>query len=273
MVSRESDTGVKPLVSIVTPCLNRAAYLEQAILSLRAQDYPNIEHVVVDGGSTDQTLDILRRHDAAVTWISEPDSGQAEALNKALAMARGSIIGWLNSDDLYQPGAVARAVDILSADPTVDLIYGTALLIDKDGNPLGVHRTKPFSVARLIWYDPFFFSPQSMFFRTRVVEIAGAFDVSLRYALDYDWLIRVGKECRVHRVSDQLGVMRRHEDATQGVANQSEYRRELVAVSRRYGGRLFAPLYATARLPEPVVRVVRPLKRKLTDAGLLPSWI
>ena len=103
-----------PLVSVVTPSLNQAAYIEEAILSVREQDYPRIEHIVVDGGSTDGTLEILRRH-PHVVWSSEPDEGQADALNKGFARARGTVLGWLNADDRYLPGAVSAARTSLRA--------------------------------------------------------------------------------------------------------------------------------------------------------------
>src|SRR5262249_51487725 len=100
----------RPLVSVITPSYNQAQYIERTLASVRTQDYPNIEHIVVDGGSTDATRDVLRRQSFA-EWISEPDRGQSDALNKGLAKARGDIVGWLNSDDMYAPGAVRRAVD------------------------------------------------------------------------------------------------------------------------------------------------------------------
>src|SRR5688572_1037654 len=101
-----------PLVSIVTPSLNQGRYLDEAIRSVQGQDYPRLEHVVVDGGSTDETLDVLRRH-PHLRWVSEPDGGQSDAVNKGFRLARGEIFGWLNADDYYLPGAVAAAVAVL----------------------------------------------------------------------------------------------------------------------------------------------------------------
>src|SRR5215210_8083908 len=107
----------QPLVSIITPSLNQAAFIEAAIESVLAQDYPNIEYLVIDGGSTDGTLDILRRYEGRLTWISEPDAGQSDAINKGWCRSQGHIVAWLNSDDIYYPGAIRQAVAGLRSDP------------------------------------------------------------------------------------------------------------------------------------------------------------
>jgi len=266
-----------PLVSIITPCLNRAAFIEAAILSLRSQDYQPIEHIVIDGGSTDGTIDILKRYGDGLYWESDKGCGQAAALNRALSLVKGDIVGWLNSDDFYLPGAVRRAVEILEADATLDLFYGTCLLVDAQGRDIGMHATRSFSLRRLIWYDPGYFTIQAMFFRRRVLEAVGGFDTSLRYALDYDWMIRAGKACRVRYVPECLGAFRRHEDATQGRDHQRAYYREVTEVSHRHGGAWFAPIryHIMKRLPGAMslMRLLLPAKLALVRLGLAPSWL
>jgi glycosyltransferase involved in cell wall biosynthesis len=266
-----------PLVTIITPCLNRADFIEASIRSLAEQNYPNLQHIVIDGGSTDGTLEILQRHQGHLYWESTPGLGQAAALNRALELTRGEIVGWLNSDDIYLPGAVSRAVKILTSRPELDLFYGTCLFIDNEGDPIGTHSTKAFNVSRLVWYEPGYFTIQSMFFRRRVIDRVGGFDTSLRYALDYDWFIRIGKTCRVAYVPECLGAFRRHDAATQGRQHRTAYFKEVVDVSRRHGGNRFTPIkyQLMVRVPAAtaLMRWLVPVKRVLVRAGLVPAWL
>ena len=126
----------QPKVSIITPSYNQGQFIEETILSAKNQDYPNIEHIVIDGNSTDSTLDILHKYDNDIIWISEPDRGQSDALNKGFRIATGEIIGWLNSDDIYLPGAVKKAVDALMNNPKFDIVYGDYLIIDENSKVL-----------------------------------------------------------------------------------------------------------------------------------------
>lgn len=122
-----------PLVSIVTPSYNQGRYIEKTIRSVLNQDYPDLEYIVVDGGSTDHTLDILRKYEGRIRWVSERDGGQSEAVNKGFRMSRGEILGWLNSDDTYCPGAVRQAVTFLMEHPSVAMVYGDGYEIDEQG--------------------------------------------------------------------------------------------------------------------------------------------
>jgi len=143
-----------PLVSIVTPSYNQARFLEATLRSVLEQDYPNIEYLVVDGASTDGSVDIIRRYaDRLTWWVSEKDSGQSEAINKGLRRARGEIVGWLNSDDVYLPGAVSAAVAAFRSSPDAAVVYGDALAIGEAGRPFNVMHARQYSLVELMAFN------------------------------------------------------------------------------------------------------------------------
>lgn len=176
-----------PLVSIVTPCYNHAEFLEETILSVLSQDYPNIEYIVVDGGSTDGSVDIIRRYESRLSnWISEPDEGQADAVNKGLRMASGEIVAWLNSDDIYLPGAASRAVARFIEKPDLALFYGDAVFISRQGNFRRYFtEVEPFNKFRLLNCSDFIMQPTTFFRKERAKEL-GYLKPHLRWTLDYD---------------------------------------------------------------------------------------
>lgn len=143
-----------PLVSIVTPSFNQARFLEATLQSVLSQDYPNLEYLVVDGASTDGSVEIIRRYaDRLTWWVSEPDSGQSDAINKGLRRARGEFIGWLNSDDIYLPGAVSAAVAAFQFHPQAGLIYGDAQSIDSQGVPFNLMRARQYTLTDLMAFQ------------------------------------------------------------------------------------------------------------------------
>src|SRR5437016_2863998 len=175
-----------PLVSVVTPSFNQEEYIEATIRSVLGQDYPAIEYIVVDGGSGDSTIEILKRYQGKLTWTSEKDAGQADAINKGFARARGEIVAWLNSDDTYEPGAISAAVGYLRAHPDVAMVYGEANFIDAAGKFIGrCAHVEEFDAGRLVNYSDFIVQPAS-FFRRSALEAVGGLDPSLHYAMDYD---------------------------------------------------------------------------------------
>jgi len=229
----------QPLVSVVTPSLNQAQYLREAIESVRAQTYPHIEHIVVDGGSTDGTLDILAGYDG-LRWVSEPDRGQSHGLNKGFSMAAGEIFGWLNADDAYPRDAVREAVAVLAAGE-VDLLYGDITRMNDDGvNPRRI-RTRP---TWDLWTEANFgcgiFSPAVFFTRT-AYEAVGGVDESLHLTMDYDLWLKIGRRFGVRHVDSVLGVQRIH-DGAKTIRLWNDFWPERLRVSRRHGGRLVSPL-------------------------------
>ena len=195
------------LVSIITPSYNKGAFIEETILSVKNQTYPHIEHIVIDGGSTDGTLDILRKYGDILTWISEPDKGQSDAINKGWRMAKGEILAYLNADDTYMPWAVETAVSFLSERPEVDMVYGQCNLIDENGRVTGQYTREEFDLTRLMccWC---FIPQQTVFFRQEVLEEVGYLDTNLHMAMDLDMWIRIGLKFRIKYVPRLLANFR-----------------------------------------------------------------
>ncbi len=184
-----------PLVSVVTPSFNQGRFIGETIESVLTQDYPNIEYWVIDGGSTDETLDVLRRYedDPRFHWISEPDRGQSDAINKGFARCRGEIVAWLNSDDVYLPGAIRESVQPLVDHLEVALIYGDIEVIDPEGNLLGQITGTPFDMGRLVT-DLHSIPQPTVFVRRRVVEQVGPLRCDFHHAMDLEWWIRIAAQ-------------------------------------------------------------------------------
>jgi len=173
----------EPLVSVLTPSFNQRRWLIETLDSVARQTYPHLEHVVVDGGSTDGSVDVLRATMPAGSWISEPDEGQSQALNKAFGRSRGEIIGWLNSDDAYLfDDAVESVVAYFHANPEVDVVYGHAALVSETGSLLHVMWMPRYSKSRL-WRQNFISQP-AVFMRRRVLE-DGLLDEPFHYTMDH----------------------------------------------------------------------------------------
>lgn len=181
------------LVSIVMPSLNQVRYIEAAIDSVLSQDYPNLELVVADGGSSDGTQALLaawQARDPRLRWFSERDGGPAQAVNKALAKACGTLVGWLNSDDLYAPGAVSRAVLALEAEPDKLMVYGQAEHIDAEGKPLGRYPTRTPEAPLERFAEGCFICQPTVFFRRSMFVLLGKFDEQLKTAFDFEYWLR-----------------------------------------------------------------------------------
>jgi glycosyltransferase involved in cell wall biosynthesis len=225
------------LVSIVTPSLDQACYLREAIESVLAQTHAPIEHIVVDGGSTDGTLEILGEYEH-LRWVSEPDRGQSHALNKGFALARGEVLGWLNADDAYEPHAVAEALAALHG---VGLVYADVTRVNDDGvNPRRIRSRPSWDLWTELNDGNGIFSP-AVFFTREAFEAAGPLDEGLHLAMDYDLWLRIGKRFGARHVDAVWALQRIHDDA-KTVRHYEDFWPERLAVSRRHGGRLVSPL-------------------------------
>lgn len=181
-------------LSVVTPSYNTGKYLGAAIQSVLDQDWPGVEYIVMDGGSTDGSVDVLRGFGDRIRWVSQKDSGQSNAINQGFARTTGQVLSWLNSDDAYTPGAFRTAMEFLAANPDVAMVYGDADYITPDGRYIApcVH-VEPYSARRLFHYSDIIVQPAT-FFRRSAFEEVGGIDESIHWAMDYDLWLRLAAE-------------------------------------------------------------------------------
>lgn len=234
----------RPLVSIVTPSLNQGRFIEATIRSVLEQDYPNIEYIVMDGGSTDGTLGILRKYENRLQWVSGPDGGQSDAIHRGYIRSRGSILAWLCSDDMYERGAVSAGVSALNSDPNLALVYGNAGIVDETGEGIGSCAwVEPFDLERLINDLDFIVQPAT-FFRRSAYMAVGGLNPTLNWAMDYDLWIKLGTRYPVKYVPVQWADIRLHEatkTGTGGLPRLLEIQRMIAGYGRRRLPTQFGP--------------------------------
>ena len=202
-----------PKISVITPSFNQAQYIQATIQSVLAQQYPQVEHLIIDGGSTDGTVDILQRYEHCLRWISEPDKGQANAINKGFKQATGEIMAWLNSDDIYLPYALQRAADFFEQHPDIDVVYGDYHLINERGEVLLHKQEIPFDYNILL-YGLDYISQPTTFFRRRVFDRAGYLDEGLHYGLDWEYWLRMARAgSKFAHIPQYLAAARWHPQA------------------------------------------------------------
>jgi len=192
ILMKREETQSFPLVSVITPSYNQGKFIKETIESVLSQDYPNVEYIVIDGGSTDETVQILQSYGSQITWISEKDEGQADAVNKGLKIAKGEIIGWLNSDDTYAPNAITHAVHALQKFPESAVVYGESSYISEHGEFIERYPTEVFNYQRLSEWC--FICQPSAFIRRDVLMEVGGLNKNLQLCMDYDLWMRIGKK-------------------------------------------------------------------------------
>jgi len=201
-----------PLISIITPSYNQAAFLEKTILSVLSQEHPSLEYILVDGGSTDGSLEIIRQYASQLAWwISEPDAGQAQAINKGLEHIHGEYVAWLNSDDLYLPGAIAGAAHALEANPSAGMVFGDAITIDEHGTQLNRLAFGNYGLVELMKFR--IICQPSVFMRRSALEQAGALDTSYHYLLDHHLWLRIAQRAPIRHIAGTWGAARHHAGA------------------------------------------------------------
>jgi glycosyltransferase involved in cell wall biosynthesis len=202
-----------PLVSVVTPSFNQGRYLRDTIASVLSQSYPTIEYLVVDGGSRDESLDVLRSyaHEPRLRWLSEPDRGQSDAINKGWAACHGQIMAWLNSDDTYLPGAIATQVRALRADPAAGAVYADAQYTNAAGRPLTRLYGRPYSPLALLRFEiPV---QPTVFLRRELVARVGPISLARRYSMDTDYWVRIARLAPFRQVQALVATYRLHADS------------------------------------------------------------
>ena len=254
-----------PRVSIVVPSFNQARYLETALRSVLDQDYPNLEVLVIDAGSTDGSLAILQRYASRLAyWVSEPDAGQADGINKGLRRATGEIVAWLNSDDVYLPGAIRQAVEALGAEAGAGLVYADGIMVDSEQVLLDRHRYRPLELVDLLSFEVLL--QPTVFMRRSLLEQVGYLDASYQLILDHELWVRFAAHARLHHVRSYWALERTHAEA-KTIARAGDF----VAEARR----LLEAAAGDARLAATMTQHARRIDagfnvfaaRRLIDAG------
>ena len=208
----------------MTPSYNQAAYLEQTITSVLEQDYPRLEYFLVDGASTDGSVEIIKKYaDKFAWWVSEKDSGQAEAINKGFSRAKGEIIAWLNSDDYYLPGTISAMVKIFQDNSDVVLVYGNMLAVNKHGEPINALKYNQLTLEDLLCFQ--IIGQPVVFFRREALKKAGDLDITYHCFLDHHLWLRIALQGRILHVDETWAAARYHAEA-KNIANPIEFSRE-----------------------------------------------
>jgi len=253
-----------PLVSIITPSFNQARYLEATIQSVLGQDYPRIEYIIVDGGSTDGSVDIIKKYEKTLEsdsllldsqkqasglqnraiswWVSEKDKGQTDAINKGFVRAKGDILAWLNSDDTYEPKAVGAAVKYLLEHPQVGMVYADANFINEDGRVIGKFNSAQ-TDYRLLRQGYVHIPQQTMFFRASLWKEVGPLDPSFYFAMDYDLWTRIAQRAPLIYLPQTWANFRLHTSG-KTIAADDRCWPEMIRVHYRDGGGFFSVIVA-----------------------------
>lgn len=217
-----------PRVTIVTPSYNQAQFLERTIQSVLDQNYPNLEYIIIDGGSTDGSVDIIRKYESHLAgWVSEMDQGQAEAINKGLRRAHGEIVAWLNSDDLHTPAAISTMVKAFSETPQMGLIFGDVLSIDQNEKVFNIMHFANWRLEDLMTFS--IIGQAGVFMRRNILEKAGYLDTRFHYMLDHQLWLRMAQLAPIRYLPVVVAAARFHPEA-KNVAQPSRFGQEAYAV-------------------------------------------
>ncbi len=247
---------MKPLVSIVVPSFQQARFLRAAIDSILSQDYRPLEVLVMDGGSTDGSVDILKSYGDQIMYFSGPDGGQCNAINKGLNKCRGEIVAWLNSDDFYYPGAISKAVEALQSDSGSALLYGEGNLVSESGEVIWrFPETVPFNLWRLSNHSDYILQP-TVFFRREALFACGLLDEGLHWGLDWDLWIRIGKRFPFIYYNDVLAASRIYGETKTATGGYRRLR-EIIQMLKSHNGTLFSP----AAVAHTIITLIRGIYR------------
>lgn len=233
-----------PLVSIITPSFNQASFLEETITSVLTQDYPRIEYIIMDGGSTDDSVAVIQKYaDRLAYWESVKDKGQTDAINKGFNRASGDILAWINSDDTYNPTAVGEAVKFLIEHPEIAMVYADCDFINEHGEVIGKFASRQTDYAKL--RSGYVHIPQqTMFFRSTYWKRLGPLDPSFYFAMDYDLWVRIAKQAPIQYLPGKTWANFRIHTSSKTNVNDERGWKEMLRVHYRDGGSFFAPIVA-----------------------------
>jgi glycosyltransferase involved in cell wall biosynthesis len=233
-----------PKISVVTPSYNQGKFIEATIRSVLMQEYQNLEYIIIDGGSTDNTLEIVRQYEEYITyWVSEPDQGQSDALNKGFQRATGDILAWLCADDIYLPNALVTVSSYFQNYPNCQFIYGDGWKIDETGQPIEKFTSSPVSTLEELHRWCYVFTPGAFWRRSLWQSVGEHIDMRLHYVMDWDLMLRMAAQQMPVKISGEITAVRVHSASktVMGVmGTDDKYKadrdREVVMVSREYGG-------------------------------------
>lgn len=221
-----------PKISVITPSYNQANFIEQTIKSVLDQNYPNLEYIIMDGGSTDGTLEILKKYDTKIIWKSEKDEGQADAINKGLRLATGEIVAYINSDDTYEAETLKRIGEFFKENPRTMWVCGKCRITKENGRefyrPITWFKNfwlKRYGYAKLLAMN--FVSQPAVFWRRELIERIGFLNCSLDFAFDYEYWIRIGKKHKPAIIDDYLANFRIHPKAKGTTSYSKQFKEEL----------------------------------------------
>ncbi len=222
-----------PLVTIVTPSYNQATYLEETIQSVLSQDYPRLEYIIIDGGSTDGSVDIIKKYESRLAdWVSEPDAGQSDAINKGWQRAHGEIVAYLNSDDTYTPGAVRISAEYLRQHPNIGMTHGECRWIDASGRPIGLIQADPFTLGELLLQCRI--AQPTTFIRKSVLDDVGLLDPSMHLMMDYELWVRIALKYPIACLPGIFANFRIHPTSKTGTSIYHHLREHLEIIRRGF---------------------------------------
>ncbi len=226
---------MKPLVSIITPSFNQGRFIQKTIDSVLSQNYENLEYIIIDGGSTDNTHEIVSKFKDKLTYISEKDNGQSDAINKGFRMAKGEIVAWLNSDDIYEPSCIARAVEEFEKNEKLGLVYGDGYIIDENDNKLKIFEaTQEFDLWTLVNVWDYIMQPAT-FFRSKHLKEVGYVDVNLHWCMDWDLWIKLALVSDIKYVEEIFACSREYGDTKTSTGGDKRLK-EITALMQKYSG-------------------------------------
>ncbi len=224
-------------ISIITPSLNQGKYIEENILSIINQNYPNFEHIIVDGGSTDDTMNILKKYPHLI-WTSEPDNGQPHAVNKGLKKATGDVVGWFNSDDRVPEGSFNKVNEYFNNNPIEIAVVGDQVLIDGNSNILKLKKSREYTFDYLL-NTAKGITQNSVYFKRQILNKIGYIDESFIYSMDRDFFIRLARIMPIKYINEPLGEFRLHTDSKTSEGTY-KFSLEHLKIRKKYGGKFLS---------------------------------